>query len=80
MILFLLYQLLNIVEVLLLVRVILSWTQQERANGFTVWVCELFEPLLYPLRKFFSSTNIGIDFSPIVLFIGIGLLKQALVY
>ncbi len=65
-------------ELLLLIRVILSWVKKEQANSFTILVCSLFRPILKPIRKILPANKVGIDFSPIILFIAIDIVKRLL--
>ena len=78
MIWYLLYNLLSAVEVLLIIRIIMSWVNYTDRNKFTIFLDSLFNPILIPLRKVFFWASIGIDFSPIIVFIGIDLLKRML--
>ncbi len=71
-----LYILLVIVQSLLFVRVVLSWLQKEDANEFTKKICALWEPILKPLRSIFSNKRVGIDFSPILIFVIIDIIKR----
>ncbi|ERP39075.1 YggT family protein [Chitinivibrio alkaliphilus] len=66
----------NAAELLLLIRIILSWLQYESANEFTRWVCSVVDPLLAPIRSFLPQNSMGIDFSPIILFIFIDIVKR----
>ncbi len=75
----LLHLAIQLVELLLLIRIVLSWLQKENENSFTKWVCNLFEPVLLPIRKVLPTSGVGIDFSPILLFIVIDIVKRALV-
>ncbi len=55
-------------------------------NRFNPWVNRIYsaldgliEPMLRPIRKFLPTFN-GIDFSPVVLIIGIQFLSKAVLY
>ncbi len=71
-----LYVFLVVIQSLLFVRVILSALQKEDANGFTKKISALWEPILKPLRSVFSNKRVGIDFSPILIFVIIDIIKR----
>lgn len=74
---FIIFVLICLLESLLLLRVILSWVQKERYNRATIFICDIFEPVLKPVRKILPSNKVGIDFSPIVIFIILEVIKQS---
>lgn len=52
--------------VLLLVRVVLSWTNPGGGGGgLTATVYQLTEPILAPIRRYLPPTG-GIDWSPLI--------------
>lgn len=65
-----------IVFILLMARMILSWTN---IGGYQLryWVYRLTEPLLAPIRNRLPQTS-GVDFSPMVLIFGLIILGQIL--
>jgi len=69
---------LTVIQSLLFIRVVLSWLQKENANQFTKKLCALWEPILKPLRTFLSHKSTGVDFSPILLFVIIDIIKRSL--
>ncbi len=77
---FLILRLFNIaywaVFILLMARMILSWTN---VGGYELryWVYRLTEPLLAPIRNRLPQSG-GIDFSPMVLLFGMLILGQIL--
>lgn len=77
---FLILRLFNIaywaVFILLMARMILSWTN---VGGYELryWVYRLTEPLLAPIRSRLPQSG-GIDFSPMVLLFGMLILGQIL--
>jgi len=79
MISYLLYNVLSIFEVLLIIRIVLSWIHKERAHKITIWICDVIDPILKPIQRILPGNSIGIDFSPIIIFILIDLLKQLIV-
>lgn len=65
-----------VVFILLMARMILSWTN---VGGYQLryWVYRLTEPLLAPIRNRLPQSG-GIDFSPMVLLFGLLILGQIL--
>lgn len=63
--------------ILLLARVVLSWTN---IGGYEIrsWVFRLTEPLLQPIRRLLPQTG-GVDFSPMILLFGLLFLRRILV-
>ncbi|MCK9478172.1 MAG: YggT family protein [Firmicutes bacterium] len=82
MLIYLVFKLLNLVEILLLVRVVISWLPIGH-NRFTEILYTVTEPILAPIRNLLDSAMgnraIMIDFSPIIAFMLIGLLKRLIV-
>ena len=74
---------LSLFNLCLLIYVILSWVRPA-ANRFTELINRIVEPVLTPVRNFLrlhgpSSWSIsGVDFSPVVLWILIGLVRVSL--
>ena len=69
--------LLNIIDLyslIVLVAVILSWVQLPNDNPAVQFVTSLTEPLLRPIRRALPSMG-GLDFSPMILLIGLQMLK-----
>lgn len=64
------------VFILLLARMILSWTN---IGGYEIrsWVYRLTEPMLEPIRRVLPQSG-GIDFSPMVLLFGLLFLQRIL--
>lgn len=67
-----------IIEILLMIRFILSWISPMMRNSFTDTVYSLTEPLLRPFRSILTFGGIGIDLSPIILIMVIRILKSIL--
>jgi YggT family protein len=81
----LVYNLLSILEFIILARVILSWIPISRDNNVLNQIVNIIyqitEPLLAPIRKMFEKFSgkghsLPIDFSPIILFLLINVLKR----
>jgi len=67
---------LQILSLLLLARVLLSWFRPRYRTGGNRWffgidelVWRATEPLLAPIRNILPTSNIGMDFSPIIVWI-----------
>jgi YggT family protein len=68
---------LRLCEALLLARVLLSWIQPQGYNKYVRWIYLLTEPVLAPVRRILPFSQRGFDFSPIIVFIIIDIIKQA---
>ncbi len=71
----------EIIYFLILLRCILSWLPINRNNGFISIIYTLTEPVLAPIRNLFAKSplggaGMGIDFSPVVAFILIGIVSS----
>lgn len=67
----------QIYSYVVLASVILSWVQVDPNNPLVRTINNLTEPVLRPIRAVLPSF-MGLDFSPIVLFLGLGLLQRLL--
>ncbi len=76
-----LYQFLNIIVYMILVRAVLSWFIKDLSNPVVRFLFEVTEPLLAPFQKLQSMIGItgGLDFSPILLFVVIEFLKKMVI-
>jgi YggT family protein len=52
-------------QLIIVIRVILSWVQADRNNPIMEWLDRLTEPVLGPARKLVPATG-GFDFSPLI--------------
>ena len=79
---FLLFQVIdmvfNILQIIIIVRVILSWISHNPSNQFIRIIYQVSEPILKPIKEILPITGMGFDFSPIVAFFLLGLLKKIL--
>jgi YggT family protein len=70
--------LITLLEIVILLRVILSWFAPADATGPLVdSLKRLTDPVLEPIRKALPATG-GIDLSPLVALIGLELIKRIL--
>ena len=72
-----LHLVIQIYSYVVLASVILSWVQVDPHNPLVRAIHGLTEPVLRPIRAVLPSF-MGLDFSPIVLFLGLGLLQRFL--
>ncbi len=72
-----LYHLLSIVNLLLVIRCIVSWFPIGY-NKIIEFLYNITEPILAPIRKLLSRTsyNLYVDFSPVVAYLIITLLQR----
>ncbi|HAR61962.1 MAG: YggT family protein [Candidatus Margulisiibacteriota bacterium] len=61
---------------LLIARVILSWIPHNPSHPIVQLLYTLTDPILEPFRKLLPSSSMGIDFSPIIAFIVLGLVQN----
>ena len=74
----LLARLIDLYSLVVLVAVILSWTRIDRRNQLVTITRGLTEPVLAPIRKLLPPMG-GLDLSPMVLLIGLQILRGLLV-
>jgi YggT family protein len=60
---------------LLIARVVLSWTNPMGGGGLTAFVYQVTEPLLAPIRRVLPPTG-GIDWSPLVAMLILGVVLR----
>ena len=74
---------LELVELAVFVRVIISWIPMSRDNQFIRVLYSITEPILAPIRNMVERSSLGknmmmLDFSPIIAFLLIGFIKNTL--
>ncbi|MCU0499260.1 MAG: YggT family protein [Anaerolineae bacterium] len=70
--------LLWIYQLIMLARVFMSWFPNlDRYNPVVQFIYQVTEPVLRPIRELLPPT-MGIDFSPLIVFIGISILMMIL--
>ncbi len=57
-------------EIVIIVRIVLSWVPHNAHHPAAVFLYKITEPVLAPVRRVIPSIG-GIDISPIVVFIGL---------
>jgi YggT family protein len=68
----------RIYELILIVRVFMSWIRPDPSHPVVRWIYNVTEPVLEPVRRMLPIQAMGIDFSPIIVFILLGILKRVL--
>lgn len=67
-----------VIELLIVARVFLSWMPININYKIKQFIVNLTEPLLAPFRSLIPATKFGFDFSPILAFLSLEILKQIL--
>ncbi|MFW5774810.1 MAG: YggT family protein [Chitinivibrionales bacterium] len=70
---------LQLYEVLLIIRIVMSWIRPDPYHPIVQWVYRLTDPVLEPVRRLLPIQGMGIDFSPIIVFILINVLKRLVI-
>jgi len=74
-VLYIVYWILNIFELILLARVLLSWFPNiDRSNPIVRFIYDVTEPILRPIREMMPPTAM-IDFSPIIVWLIIRVIR-----
>lgn len=76
---FLLSKVIEVIRVLILIRIVLSWLMPYNRNEFTSLVYSITEPMLKPFRVLLPMGHVRIDLSPIILLFVLSFLNR-LVY
>ncbi len=71
-------QIIGIYKLVLIARIALSWIPHNPHNPAITILYKITEPILEPVRRVIPSIG-GMDISPIVVFIGLGFIKRALI-
>lgn len=69
---------LNVYEIILLARVLMSWFRPDPYNPIVRFLYNVTEPVLAPIREALPSTG-GIDFSPLVAFLLLFALQRVII-
>nr|WP_307775428.1 YggT family protein [uncultured Cetobacterium sp.] len=80
----LIYKLINlafeIVNILILIRILLSWLAPYSRNEFTNFVYGVTEPILRPFRTLIPMGNLRIDLSPVLAYFALRILRYIIFY
>ena len=60
-------------------RAVLSWVSPDPYNPIVRFIHNVTEPVLYRIRRFIPVSFGGIDFSPIIVFLGVLFLREFVV-
>ncbi|MDJ0756766.1 MAG: YggT family protein [Ardenticatenaceae bacterium] len=66
----------QIFYILILARVIVSWIRVDPYHPIVRFIYNATEPLLAPIRQLLPPAG-GLDFSPLILLVGISVLRMA---
>jgi YggT family protein len=69
----------DILYLLLVIRIILSWVNPDPFNQFVQIIYRITDPILMPIRRWIPLQIGMIDFSPIIAFILLAFLKSFIV-
>lgn len=69
---------LRIYEMVLLARVLMSWIHPEPDHSVWKILWMLTEPILAPIRRALPIGGMGMDFSPIIVFLLLGVVERVL--
>lgn len=64
---------------IMIARVVISWVNADPYNPIVRAIVSVTEPVLYRIRRMIPAYGGGIDFSPIIVFVGIYFLQVFLV-
>lgn len=70
----------NVLDWLIIIRVILSWIAPYSRNGFTDLIYSITEPILRPLRTILPISNLRVDLSPILAYFLLYLIQRISAY
>jgi YggT family protein len=65
-----------VLTILILGRVIVSWTNPSGGGGLTAFLYQATEPILAPIRRVIPPTS-GIDWAPMIAILLLGILTRA---
>lgn len=71
-------QLIGLYEIVLIVRIVLTWVPHNPYHPAVTFLHKITEPVLEPVRRVIPSIG-GIDVSPIVVFIVLHLIKRVFI-
>jgi YggT family protein len=64
---------------LIVARAIISWVSPDPYNPIVRFLYRATEPVLQPVRERLPTSQMGIDFSPMVVILGLYVLKEYLI-
>ena len=69
----------QIMNILIIIRVLLSWFNYNANNQYVQLLYRITEPILAPIRILLSSFNMGIDISPLIAIFALGFIRNILI-
>jgi YggT family protein len=66
--------------IIILARAILSWVNPDPYNPIVRFIHNVTEPILYQVRKRLPFQFSGMDFSPLIVFFAIILIKEIIIH
>jgi YggT family protein len=63
---------------MLIIRVVLSWTNPQGGGQLTAFVYQMTEPILAPIRRLLPPSS-GIDWSPLIVMLLLGVVVRVVV-
>ena len=64
---------------IVVVRAVVSWVNPDPYNPIVVFLRRSTDPVLIPIKRKFPFSGMGIDFSPLIVILGIVFLQKFLV-
>ncbi len=64
--------------IMLIARVLMSWTNPRGGGNLTAFVYQMTEPFLAPIRRLLPATG-GVDWSPLIAMLLLGVIVRVLV-
>jgi YggT family protein len=64
--------------IMLIVRVVMSWTNPRGGGQLTAFVYQMTEPFLAPIRRLLPPSS-GIDWSPLIAMLVLGMIVRVVV-
>ncbi|MDD5674456.1 MAG: YggT family protein [Chitinivibrionales bacterium] len=71
--------LVKLYQIILIVRVVLSWVPHTTMNPIIGLIYKLTEPVLDPIRRYLPRNQWGIDFAPLVVFLLLWILESMII-
>lgn len=68
----------TVLWLLLITRVVLSWTNPRGGGGLVAFIYQATEPILAPIRRVLPPTS-GIDWSPLIAMLVLGVIVRVAV-
>lgn len=65
----------TVIWLLLIARVLLSWTNPTGGGGLTAFIYQATEPILAPIRRVLPPTG-GVDWSPLIAMLLVGVVVR----